>query len=97
MALYIIRVELHGAQEQNYEVLHKEMTRLGFYRSIVNANRVEFQLPSAEYAISANSTPRAILNLAKGAANSTGRTSWILVTEVANSGSGIDWDLRILR
>lgn len=97
MALFITRVELHGAQELNYTHLHEQMARLGFSRGIVNANGVKFQLPTAEYAISVNETPTSIVNLAKSAANSTGKKSWILVTEVANGGNGIDWDLLIMR
>ena len=89
MALFITRVELHNAQESDYQILHAAMERLGFSRTIVSASGVRCQLPSAEYSLSSEMNVSSVRNSAKNAANSTGKTSWILTTEVAR----IDWEL----
>jgi hypothetical protein len=91
--LFLVRVELHGGLERDYQVLHAAMARIGLNRIVTNGSGVKFELPSAEYLGWLNSNVTAIKNLAKTAANGTGRTSWILAAETAN----LDWDLRALR
>ncbi|WP_308351947.1 DUF2622 domain-containing protein [Serratia marcescens] len=49
MAIYIVRVELHGASPEDYEELHEKMEGRGFSRQIVADSGNEYQLPDAEY------------------------------------------------
>lgn len=89
---HIVRVELHSASEADYLKLHSEMEKLGFYRYLLS-NGTKLQLPTAEYSIFSTLSVTAIKNFAKGAANSTGKGSWILAVQVA----AIDWDLPAIR
>jgi hypothetical protein len=81
MAMFITRVELHGASEQDYQVLHAAMDSENFSRTITANNGVRYQLPTGEY-VSFSSTLDAdgVMTLAKRAANTTGRTSWVLTS-----------------
>jgi len=90
MSLFTTRVELHGAEGEDYEELHKEMEKEGFWRTIGIENKdVKYHLPTAEYnygSRSSNSTTntKEVLELAKKAANRTKLTFSVLVTKVAN-------------
>ncbi len=88
MALFIVRIELHGASYGDYENLHKAMQNVGFSRQISNGGR-NYQLPTAEYCVNESRNVSFVLSVAQKAANSTGKTSWILVTQSAAT----DWAL----
>ena len=92
MSLFLVRVELHYAGDADYQTLHAAMKNLGFSQIIVQ-DRVQYYLPTAEYAISSSLDVSAIRDLAKRAANSTGRTSWIIAVQSA----GMAWDLRVAK
>jgi hypothetical protein len=85
---FTVRVELHNATYQDYENLHAAMGRAGFSRQIKSDAGKTYQLPTAEYIKSADVTRSQVLNQAKTAANSTGKTSGVLVTEAI----GWTWD-----
>lgn len=85
---FTVRVELHSAMYQDYENLHAAMARAGFSRQIRSDEGRTYQLPKAEYIKSADATRLQIVNQAKTAANSTGKASWVLVTEA----NGWAWD-----
>jgi len=84
MAQFTVRVELHGARydEPAYVALHAAMERVGFSRTIRDAQSGKvFQLPPAEYIIVVGHTNRAeICNMAERAAVQTGRGYSVLVT-----------------
>ena len=92
MATYIVRVELHGANELEYAALHAAMAKQGFSRILVS-NGTKYQLPTAEYIVVSGLNTEAIRNAAKSAANSTRKTSWILVVQSA----GMAWELPVVR
>src|SRR5260370_26496988 len=78
---FTVRVELHSATYQDYENLHSAMARVGFFRHIRSDGGRTYQLPTAEYIKTADATRLQIVNQAMAAANSTGKISWVLVTE----------------
>ena len=81
MSLFITRVELHGATERDYTNLHVAMSREGFSHVIVADNSSRYILPTAEYNMVSYGTSSDVLAAAQRAANSTGISSSILVTE----------------
>ena len=93
MAVFLARVELHGGTESNYEILHSAMRDIGFARTVTRSDGVKFHLPSAEYTGFLDSNLTLIRVAVKNAANRTGRSSWVLVTQAA----AIDWDLSVAR
>ncbi|HVB16639.1 MAG TPA: hypothetical protein VNF04_08915 [Stellaceae bacterium] len=80
MAIFTTRVELHGADEDDYETLHAEMKARRFTQTI-SASGKTYQLPTAEYNYRGNVTKHDVLNKAKAAASKTNRTYSILVTQ----------------
>ena len=81
MAKFTIRVELHGANSEDYENLHSQMEKQGFSRTITADNGTEYYLPTAEYNIEVLLTQQEVLDLAKIAANRTKKSFAALVTE----------------
>jgi hypothetical protein len=82
MADFTVRVELHDAQRKDYDTLHAAMARQGFSRQITSDGGRCYLMPWAEYNGRGNSTSMQILNIAKVAANVTGKKYAVLVTEV---------------
>jgi hypothetical protein len=86
MTNYTVRVELHNADEDDYENLHAEMEGRGFVRWIAGKGGSKSRLPTAEYNLAGTSIQRDdVLRLAGEAANSVkpNPTPWIVVTESA--------------
>ncbi len=81
MAKFTVRVELHNADESDYEPLHEAMQDKGFSRTIKNGDGIEYHLPTAEYNFSGSGTTQQVLNAAKEAAQTTDYDFEILVTE----------------
>jgi hypothetical protein len=82
MAQYTVRVELHRANSDDYDLLHEYMGEEGFRRYITNSNDgIKYQLPTAEYSISSDSDRSAVLKKAKQAASRTAKKYMVLVTE----------------
>ena len=80
------RVELHGADEDEYEALHDAMEAEGFVRSIENSSGEKLRLPTAEYNLPDSTLDRKqVVKRAERAAESVkpNPTLWILVTESA--------------
>ena len=89
MSRFTTRVELHRADENDYERLHEEMAAEGFERTITDDKGNTFHLPPAEYNWVGNEDDQhVILRKAKEAATRTGRRHEILVTKSA----GRTWD-----
>ena len=85
MAKFITRVELHTATENDYVQLHSAMLKEGFSRFIVADNGVRHHLPTAEYIYEGFKDLSNIFVSAERAAQSTGRSSWIIVAEYVRS------------
>lgn len=62
MASFTIRVELHNADSDNYEELHKEMSGKWFRRTIISGDGVKYQLPDTEYNYSGETTRDDVLD-----------------------------------
>lgn len=69
MKMFVTRVELVSATSEDYEVLHAEMQKELFTRSIVSNAGVEFNLPPAEYYREGNYTVHDVIEAAKRAAS----------------------------
>lgn len=62
MANFTIRVELHGNNSiEKYNILHEEMFKNDFSKTIIGQNGLEYYLPSAEYNITSNLTNKLLL------------------------------------
>jgi len=80
MAQFMVRVELHGADDDDYETLHKAMEGEGFSRQISSADDVLYHLPTAEYYREGDLSKQDVLDEAKSAVARTKRKAGILVT-----------------
>jgi hypothetical protein len=47
--MFLVRVELHKATDDDYDTLHDAMEARGFERSVQGSNGTWYQLPTAEY------------------------------------------------
>jgi hypothetical protein len=81
MSVFIVRVELHEAVEEEYEILHKAMSKSGFSRTVLDTNKIEFHLPKAEYGMSADLEPAKVMDVATKAAEQTNKMFGILLTQ----------------
>jgi len=81
MPRFTTRVELHDADESDYETLHKAMERQGFSRYIKDSDGKRYHLPTAEYNFDGSATRNEVLDKAKAAANTTKREYEVVVTE----------------
>jgi len=79
MSVFIVRVELHEAAEAEYELLHRAMSKSGFSRTILDTNKIEFHLPSAEYGISGDFESVKVMDIVKKAAEQTKKVFRILL------------------
>jgi hypothetical protein len=84
MAQFTVRVELHQAQWTDYQMLHAAMEQRGFTRQIASDNGQTYQMPWAEYNGHGNLTSVQVLDIAKVAADSTGKQNAVFVTEAAS-------------
>jgi hypothetical protein len=78
---FTTRVELHHADNDDYETLHAAMEERGFSRFITSEDGITYHLPTAEYDYNGNETRAHVLGLAKAAANETGKKYAVLVTQ----------------
>jgi hypothetical protein len=81
MANFTVRVELHQANYADYETLHAAMEQKGFSRLITADNGQTYRMPWAEYNGSANLTSAQVRDIAREAANSTGKANAVFVTQ----------------
>jgi hypothetical protein len=81
MGRFTTRVELHYADDDDYETLHAAMEDEGFSRIIVTEDGAKYHLPTAEYDRRGQLTKQDVLNSAMRAATLTGRKFAVLVTE----------------
>jgi hypothetical protein len=82
---FTVRVELHGADEEDYASLHEAMEKQGFVRWVKGKNGKK-RLPTAEYnMLDVDLDCDEVLDRAKKAANSVkpNPMPWIVVTQSA--------------
>ena len=79
--MFIVRVELHSADEDDYDTLHKAMRDRGFSQTVIFDNGLEYHLPPAEYYAEGERTSSELLRLAQAAARKTGLSASIVVAE----------------
>jgi hypothetical protein len=80
MAQFMVRVELHGADEDDYETLHEAMEDEGFARRISSDDGELYHLPTAEYYREGDLSRQDVLDEAKSAVAKTKKKAGILVT-----------------
>jgi hypothetical protein len=81
MAQFTVRVELHEGKYDDYQTLHAAMEQQGFSRLITSDGGVTYHLPWAEYQGTGDLASSRVRDIARAAADSTGRRNAILVTE----------------
>ncbi len=84
MARYTIRVELHDAEEEDYETLHEAMEDRDFTRTIKDSDGNTYQLPDAEYNYEGELQIGEVLEEAKSAAASTELEYEVLVSQTVD-------------
>ncbi len=87
MATFMTRIELHEAVYQDYVNLHTYMRQEGFATTILSDDGVRYQLPPAEYALTANCTVVQAREKASRAAQKTLKRHAVLTAEY----SGASW------
>jgi hypothetical protein len=87
MARFMTRVELHAADDDDYQTLHSAMETEGFRRTITSDDGVIYHLPTAEYYCETTLTRPDVLAAAKRAATKTRKNFGAIVTE----SNGITW------
>ncbi|HEV3051121.1 MAG TPA: hypothetical protein VGX50_12480 [Longimicrobium sp.] len=91
MAEFTVRVELHGAEWDDYDALRVEMEAEGFAATVSSSSGAAYDLPAGEYACSGDLTRQQVLARARRAANRTAFGYAALVTEsVGRTWSGLD-------
>lgn len=81
MANFTVRIELHDASWEDYNVLHAAMEQRGFSRFILADSGRTYRLPWAEYSGTGSLTSTKVRDIAQEAANQTGRRNSVFVTE----------------
>ena len=81
MASFTTRVELHDANDDDYEKLHEKMEAKGFSRTITSDEGTTYHLPPAEYDYSGDVTRAQVREKAKSAASLVMSSYSVLVTE----------------
>lgn len=83
MRNFTVRVELHGAEWEDYDALRMEMEAEGFASVVRGSGGGVYALPAGEYARSGELTPAQVLARARRAAGRTAFSYAVLVTESA--------------
>jgi hypothetical protein len=84
MANFTVRVELHQAEWADYDQLHAAMEQKGFSRRITSDDGRTYQMPWAEYNGTGTLNSAQVRDIAKTAADSTGKQSAVFVTEAVS-------------
>lgn len=89
---YFTRVELHQGDSSDYDTLHKEMRKRGFFQAIIGHTDTKRILPPAEYhKTDVTGRTASIRDQAKAAANLTGCKSIILTVEAVDWAADFGW------
>jgi len=86
MPQFIIRVELYGANGEDYLRLHAAMDDHGFKRTIVLEDDSVCMLPTAEYLLLSSSvTTQQVLNEAQSAARTVSSSFGVIAVQIAEA------------
>jgi hypothetical protein len=88
MTMFMIRPELHRANEADYQKLHPLMAANGMLRQIVADDGRRYWLPPAEYVTVTTKSRAEVLASAKACAAAVVPNFAVVVTEA----TGIMWD-----
>lgn len=83
MAQFTIRVELHGAEWDDYVQLASALAQRNITDVIANGEGVEYKMPPAEYQCQGDLTAAEVRDICVEAAKTTGKAHAILVTKSA--------------
>jgi hypothetical protein len=91
MSQFTVRIELHDAKWEDYDVLHAAMEERGFSRLITADDGQTYHLPWAEYTGAGNLNSGQVRDIARSAADSTGQGGMrsSLPNQVAEPGSAL--------
>lgn len=81
MANFTVRIELHDASRDDYNALHAAMEQRGFSRLVQGDDGRTYHLPWAEYNGTGDLACVQVRSIAVEAANQTGKSNSVLVTE----------------
>lgn len=81
MAMFSIRVELHGATGSDYNSLAEHLRQRGIVDVITDDNGLRYKLPPAEYNYVGNATLEQVFASVEGAAKLVGRAYAIIANE----------------
>jgi len=91
MTGFTVRVELHDADDDDYEELHEAMEKEGFERTIVGESGTTYRLPTAEYRYYSDTESRGdVRNKAYDIAKKIKSKPWVLVTEGPSCWRGLE-------
>ncbi len=81
--LFVVRVELHGGKEPDYEKLHGFMAEQGFSKEVSLSGKL-YKLPTAEYIVFSSETVDQVKNRAIQASAKTVLTASIIANKSAD-------------
>lgn len=90
MAFFNIRVELHGANSQDYRELSQAMSVRGFSDIVDGDDGKRYKLPPGEYSYIGTITSVQVRDRAVAAAMTTGKTHGVRVTEGPSCWQGLE-------
>lgn len=82
MAQFIARIELYGAQSDDYAKLHTTMEMAGFVRTVTLQDGPEVMLPTAEYLLIDSLTTEQVLDVARKATSTVWQSFGAVVAKV---------------
>lgn len=85
MARFMVRIELSGANSEDYENLHEKMKLKGYSREIQGDDGTWFYLPTAEYTAIKTSTAPNVRDEVRNIASSVKTDYQVFVSEAANT------------
>ncbi|MDX7992614.1 hypothetical protein [Xenorhabdus littoralis] len=83
MADFTVRVELHKANADDYELLHEKMDAKGYSKEISLSSDKKYKLPSAEYVATKNKTTSEVRDEVVKIASSVKKNPNVLITKSA--------------
>ncbi|WP_064702770.1 hypothetical protein [Halomonas caseinilytica] len=81
MPNFVVRVEMHSASAEHYEMLHEKMEARGYKREMQGSDGRTYRLPDAEYVTTKSYPIDAVRDEALAMADSITPESFVLVTQ----------------
>jgi len=89
MSRFTVRVELHAANEADYQRLHTAMANQGFSRVIAGSDGKSYHLPTAEYDYTSTDSVSDVRDRAHAVASNVKQKPAVLATEGARAWQGL--------